>query len=95
MNDFGIILYYIILNEIWERVLANTFPGTHKSKIICSAFSLKLKKFSNVNISFCRLTLLNSTYLCPRDGGASEETTLTDSIVASEAGLEMATISYC
>jgi hypothetical protein len=25
------------MNEIWERVLANSFSGIHKSKIICSA----------------------------------------------------------
>ncbi len=25
------------MNEIWERVLANSFSGLHKSKIICSA----------------------------------------------------------
>ncbi len=25
------------INKIWERVLANSFSGTHKSKIICSA----------------------------------------------------------
>jgi hypothetical protein len=24
------------MNEIWERVLANSFSGIHKSKIICS-----------------------------------------------------------
>jgi hypothetical protein len=24
------------INEIWERVLANSFSGIHKSKIICS-----------------------------------------------------------
>jgi hypothetical protein len=27
------------VNEIWERVLANSFSGIHKSKIICSAVS--------------------------------------------------------
>ncbi len=27
------------MNEIWERVLANSFSGIHKSKIICSAGS--------------------------------------------------------
>jgi hypothetical protein len=24
------------MNEIWERVLANSFSGIHKSKIICN-----------------------------------------------------------
>jgi hypothetical protein len=24
------------MNEIWEQVLANSFSGIHKSKIICS-----------------------------------------------------------
>jgi hypothetical protein len=24
------------MNDIWERVLANSFSGIHKSKIICS-----------------------------------------------------------
>ncbi len=24
------------MNEFWERVLANSFSGIHKSKIICS-----------------------------------------------------------
>jgi hypothetical protein len=29
------------MNEIWERVLANSFLGIHKSKIICRAVELK------------------------------------------------------
>jgi hypothetical protein len=28
------------MNEIWERVLANSFSGIHKSKIICSVGGL-------------------------------------------------------
>jgi hypothetical protein len=30
------------MNEIWERVLANSFSGIHKSKIICSAYTALL-----------------------------------------------------
>jgi hypothetical protein len=26
------------MNEIWERVLANSFSGIHKSRIFCSAY---------------------------------------------------------
>jgi hypothetical protein len=32
------------INEIWERVLANSFSGIHKSKIICSAGPIVLKE---------------------------------------------------
>jgi hypothetical protein len=28
------------MNEIWERVLANSFSGIHKSKIICSVLGV-------------------------------------------------------
>jgi len=28
------------MNGIWERVLANSFSGIHKSKIICSALDV-------------------------------------------------------
>ncbi len=28
------------MNEIWDRVLANSFSGIHKSKIICSALQV-------------------------------------------------------
>ncbi len=30
------------MKEIWERVLANSFLGIHKSKIICSAEDAKV-----------------------------------------------------
>jgi hypothetical protein len=35
------------MNEIWERVLANSFSGIHKSKIICSAPVQYLKNRSH------------------------------------------------
>ncbi len=30
------------MNEIWERVLANSFSGIHKSKIICSVEAVRV-----------------------------------------------------
>jgi len=33
------------MNEIWERVVANSFLGIHKSKIICSVQYNTLKDY--------------------------------------------------
>ena len=34
------------MNEIWERVLANSFSGIHKSKLICSEPNRELFKYA-------------------------------------------------
>jgi hypothetical protein len=41
------------MNEIWERVLANSFSGIHKSKIICSVAQIRVHRGSDSSASAC------------------------------------------
>ncbi len=57
------------MNEIWERVLANSFSGIHKSKIICSEGNVIIKDLEKrvwYNHSLLHLISVHlfNVYLC-------------------------------